>query len=133
MSAQSYIKLWTAEPSEHDEVQAYDLLSYEYDFRKLTTPCGQAAGKTTGGQMQVSIAGFPSKELLEWMFNSRILKSGEVMNTSGKLGTPKETIRFKGAQCLDFHVHSTVKESCISLLIHFREMEAGDSCHLNLK
>ena len=38
MSAQSYIKLWTAEPSEHDEVQAYDLLSYEYDFRKLTTP-----------------------------------------------------------------------------------------------
>ena len=22
MSAQSYIKLWTAEPSEHDEVQA---------------------------------------------------------------------------------------------------------------
>ena len=28
----------------------------------------QAAGKTTGGQMQVSIAGFPSKELLEWMF-----------------------------------------------------------------
>lgn len=76
MSAQSYIKLWTAEPSEHDEVQAYDLLSYEYDFRKPTTPCGQAVGKTTGGQMQVSIAGFPSKELLEWMFNSRILKAG---------------------------------------------------------
>lgn len=76
MSAQSYIKLWTAEPSEHDEVQAYDLLSYEYDFRKPTTPCGQAVGKTTGGQMQVSIAGFPSKELLEWMFNSRILKRG---------------------------------------------------------
>lgn len=48
MSAQSYIKLWTAEPSEHDEVQAYDLLSYEYDFRKPTTPCGQAVGKTTG-------------------------------------------------------------------------------------
>ena len=45
MSAQSYIKLWTAEPSEHDEVQAYDLLSYEYDFLKPMTPCGQAAGK----------------------------------------------------------------------------------------
>ena len=42
MSAQSYIKLWTAEPSEHDEVQAYDLLSYEYDFQKPMTPCGQA-------------------------------------------------------------------------------------------
>ena len=54
MSAQSYIKFWTAEPSEHDEVQAYDLLSYEYDFRKPMTPCGQAAGKTIGGQMQVS-------------------------------------------------------------------------------
>lgn len=60
-------------------------------------------------------------------------ESGEVMNTSGRLGTPKETIRFKGAQCLDFHVHSTVKESCTSLLIHFREMEASGSCHLNLK
>lgn len=28
MSAQSYIKFWTAEPSEHEEVQAYDLLGY---------------------------------------------------------------------------------------------------------
>ncbi|MFQ9948503.1 MAG: hypothetical protein ACLRW7_21200 [Phocaeicola vulgatus] len=56
----------------------------------------------------------------------------EVMNTSGKLGTPKETIRFKGAQCLDFHVHSTVKESCTAAY-PFQEMEAGDSCHLNLK
>lgn len=34
MSAQSYIKFWTTEPSEHEEVQAYDLLGYEYDFRK---------------------------------------------------------------------------------------------------
>ena len=25
MSVQSYIKFWTAEPSEHEEVQAYDL------------------------------------------------------------------------------------------------------------
>ena len=75
MSAQSLYQTLDRRASEHDEVQAYDLLSYEYDFRKPTTPCGQAAGKTTGGQMQVSIAGFPSKELLEWMFNSRILKA----------------------------------------------------------
>lgn len=34
MSAQSYIKLWTAEPSEHDEVQAYDLLSYGNNGRR---------------------------------------------------------------------------------------------------
>lgn len=54
------------------------------------------------------------------------------MNTSGLSGTPKEIIRFKGAQCLDFNVHSTTKESRISLFIHFREMETGDSCHLNL-
>lgn len=25
MSAQSYIKLWTAEPSEHEDVQAYEI------------------------------------------------------------------------------------------------------------
>lgn len=45
MSAQSYIKFWTAEPSEHEEVQAYDLLGYEYDFRKETTPNGKVTGK----------------------------------------------------------------------------------------
>lgn len=101
MSAQSYIKFWTAEPSEHEEVQAYDLLGYEYDFRKETTPNGKVTGKTYGGKIRVSIAGFPTEELLEWMFNSRILKDGEVMNTSGLPGTPKEIIRFKGAKCLD--------------------------------
>ena len=132
MSAQSYIKFWTAEPSEHEEVQAYDLLGYEYDFRKQATHSGQVTGKTYGGKIRVSIAGFPTEELLEWMFNSRILKAGEVMNTSGLLGTPKETIRFKGAQCLDFNVHSTTQESRTSLFIHVREMETGDSCHLNL-
>ena len=132
MSSQSYIKFWTAEPSEHEEVQAYDLLGYEYDFRKETTPNGKVTGKTYGGKIRVSIAGFPTEELLEWMFNSRILKDGEVMNTSDLPGTPKEIIRFKGAKCLDFNVHSTTKESRISLFIHFREMETGDSCHLNL-
>lgn len=133
MSAQSYIKLWTAEPSEHDEVQAYDLLSYEYVFQKQASPHGQATGPTHGGQIRVSIAGFPPEEMLEWMFNSRILKDGEVMNTSGLLGSPKEVIRFRGAQCLDFQVHSTVRESHTSLFIHFREMEVGDSCHLNFR
>ena len=113
MSAQSYIKFWTAEPSEHEEVQAYDLLGYEYDFRKETTPNGKVTGKTYGGKIRVSIAGFPTEELLEWMFNSRILKDGEVMNTSDLPGTPKEIIRFKGAKCLDFNVHSTTKESRI--------------------
>ena len=53
MSAQSYIKFWTAEPSEHEEVQAYDLLGYEYDFRKETTPNGKVTGKTYGGKIRV--------------------------------------------------------------------------------
>ena len=55
MSAQSYIKLWTAEPSEHDEVQAYDLLSYEYDFRKPMTPCGQAAKMVLSRSQAISV------------------------------------------------------------------------------
>lgn len=133
MSAQSYIKFWTAEPSEHEEVQAYDLLSFEYDFEKQACPNGQVTGETHGGRMRASIAGFPTEELLKWMFNSRVLKDGEVMNTSCLSGAPKEVIRFRGAQCLELNVHSTVKESRTSLSIHFREMEAGDSCHLNLK
>lgn len=114
-------------------MQAYELLSYEYDFEKQARPNGQVTGKPQGGRMRASVAGFPTEELLEWMFNSRILKEGEVMNTSGMSGTPKEVIRFRGAQCLELNVHSTVKESRTSLSIHFREMEAGDSCHLNLK
>ena len=55
MSAQSYIKFWTAEPSEHEEVQAYDLLGYEYDFRKETTPNGKVTGKTYGGTLGMDV------------------------------------------------------------------------------
>ena len=95
MSAQSYIKFWTAEPSEHEEVQAYDLLSFEYDFEKQACPNGQVTGETHGGRMRASIAGFPAEELLKWMFNSRILKDGEVMNTSGLSGAPH--VRKNGA------------------------------------
>ena len=73
MSAQSYIKFWTAEPSEH-EVQAYNLLGYSMTCKE-TTPNGKVTGKTYGGKIRVSIAGFPTEELLEWMFNSRILKA----------------------------------------------------------
>ena len=100
MSAQSYIKLWTAEPSEHDEVQAYDLLSYEYDFQKPMTPCGQAAGKTTGGQMQVSIAGFPSKELLEWMFTYPEKRGSD--EHFGKAGDTKGNNQVQGSPMSGF-------------------------------
>lgn len=61
MSAQSYIKFWTAEPSEHEEVQAYELLSYEYDFEKQARPNGQVTGKPQGGRMRASVAGFLRK------------------------------------------------------------------------
>mgnify|MGYP006874899181 FL=1 len=133
MSAQSYIKLWTTEPSEHEEVQAYDLLCYAYYFHKLATQKGQVTGIMHGGKIRVTNAGFPPEELLEWMFSSKILKDGEVMNSSGIPGAPKEVIRFRGARCLDLRVHSTVKESFTSLFIHFREMETGDSCYLNFR
>lgn len=62
MSVQSYIKFWTAEPSEHEEVQAYDLLGYEYDFRKQTTYSGQSNRKdirrqNTGEYCRISNGG----------------------------------------------------------------------------
>lgn len=54
------------------------------------------------------------------------------MNSSGILGRQKEVIRFRGAQCLEMNVHSTTKECRTNLLIHFKEMETGDSCYLNM-
>ena len=60
MSAQSYIKLWTAEPSEHEDVQAYDLLEYEYDFSQDAGKTGRVIGNKQGGKIGIIISGCPS-------------------------------------------------------------------------
>ena len=132
MSAQSYIKLWTAEPSEHEDVQTYDLLEYEYDFSQDADKTGRVIGNMQGGKIGIIISGFPTDDLLAWMLSPQIHKNGELMNSSGILGSQKEVIRFRGAQCLEMNVHSTTKECRTKLLIHFKEMETGDSCYLNM-
>lgn len=132
MSAQSYIKLWTAEPSEHEDVQAYDLLEYEYDFSQDADKTGRVIGNMQGGKIGIIISGFPTDDLLAWMLSSQIHKNGELMNSSGILGSQKEVIRFSGAQCLEMNVHCTTKECRTKLLIHFKEMETEDSCYLNM-
>lgn len=43
-------------------------------------------------------------------------------------GFPREYVEKQ----VDEYLDTTTKESRISLFIHFREMETGDSCHLNL-
>ena len=79
MSAQSYIKLWTAEPSEHEDVQAYDLLEYEYDFSQDTDKTGRVIGNMQGGKIGIIISGFPTDDRLAWMFSPQIHKNVELM------------------------------------------------------
>lgn len=74
MSAQSYIKLWTAEPSEHEDVQAYDLLEYEYDFSQDADKTGRVIGNMQGGKIDIIISGFPTDDILAWMFSPQIHK-----------------------------------------------------------
>ncbi|MCS2696022.1 hypothetical protein NXW27_00440 [Phocaeicola dorei] len=66
-------------------------------------------GKTYGGKIRGKHCRISYRGTLEWMFNSRILKDGEVMNTSGLLRYSQRDHPFQGSKCLDFNVHSTTK------------------------
>lgn len=133
MSVQSYIKIWTSKPSDHDEVQVFDLLSYDYKFEKAVTKKGEVLGNMEGGNVRITISGFPTNELLAWIFNPCIQKDGEIINSDGLIQSGKERISLKGAECMNFRIHSEGNEVQSILQIHAECMSFGDSCYLNNK
>lgn len=133
MSAQSYIKIWTSKPSDHDEVQVFDLLSYDYKFEKTVTKKGEVLGDMEGGNIRITISGFPTNELLAWVFNPCIQKDGEIVNNDGLIQSAKEQISLKGAECTNLRVHSEGNEVQTILQIYVESMNFGDSCYLNNK
>jgi len=133
MSTQSYIKIWTSKPSEHDDVQVFDLLSYDYKFEKTVTKRGEVLGNMEGGDIRITISGFPTNELLVWMFNPCIQKDGEIIDSAGLIQSGKEHISLKNAECLNFRIHSDKNEVQLILEIHADSINFGDSCYLSKK
>lgn len=133
MSAQSYIKIWTSKPSEHDDVQVFDLLSYDYKFKKTVTKRGEVLGNMEGGDIRITISGFPTNDLFAWMFNPCIQKDGEIIDNAGLIQSGKEHISLKNAECLNFRIHSEENEVQLILDIHADCIDFGDSCYLNKK
>lgn len=131
MSAQTYMKIWTPEPTADDKVQVLDLLSYGYRFEKPTTGNGEISGGTKGGDIRVTVSGFPSDELLAWMFGSRLQKDGEIVDVGGHAESPEEHILFKGAHCMNFRIHSDKDGAQLIMLVHADSIDFGDSCYSN--
>lgn len=131
MKAQSFMKIWTSKPTEHDEVQVFDLLSYDYTFEKTATKDGEVLGDTKGGNIQIVILGLPTNELLTWMLGSGLQKDGEIVNSEGLIEGAKEHILLKGAQCFNFRINSDGKGIKCILQIQADCIDFGESCFLN--
>lgn len=105
MNSASYIKLWNSGTSVNDEVQTFDLLSYEYKLEKPASVNGQVTGQTQGGNVVCMISGFPASTLLKWMFDGYLLKDAEIFDSL--TGT---RINVKEAKCSDFKIQVNKKK-----------------------
>ena len=123
MNSASYIKLWNSGTSVNDEVQTFDLLSYEYKLEKPASVNGQVTGQTQGGNVVCMISGFPASTLLKWMFDGYLLKDAEIFHSL--TGT---RINVKEAKCSDFKLQVNKRKNQVIFHLSAMVLDFGDSC-----
>ena len=122
MNSASYIKLWNSGTSVNDEVQTFDLLSYEYKLEKPASVNGQVTGQTQGGNVVCMISGFPASTLLKWMFDGYLLKDAEIFDSL--TGT---RINVKEAKCSDFKIQVNKRKNQVIFHLSAMVLDFGDS------
>lgn len=123
MNSASYIKLWNSGTSVNDEVQTFDLLSYEYKLEKPASVYGEVTGQTQGGNVVCMISGFPASTLLKWMFDGYLLKDAEIFDSL--TGT---RIYVKEAKCSDFKIQVNKRKNQVIFHLSAMVLDFGDSC-----
>ena len=123
MNSASYIKLWNSGTSVNDEVQTFDLLSYEYKLEKPASVNGQVTGQTQGGNVVCMISGFPASTLLKWMFDGYLLKDAEIFDSL--TGT---RINVKEAKCSDFKIQVNKRKNQVIFPLSEMVLDFGGSC-----
>ena len=123
MNSASYIKLWNSGTSVNDEVQTFDLLSYEYKLEKPASINGQVTGQTQGGNVVCMISGFPASTLLKWIFDGYLLKDAKIFDSL--TGT---RINVKEAKCSDFKIQVNKRKNQVIFHLSAMVLDFGDSC-----
>ena len=75
-----------------------------YEFDQATDIEGQMAGIPRGGKMQSKVKALNdgTPELLAWMVERNLAKSGKIEFNETMTGKLMKTIEFEGAYCIDF-------------------------------
>lgn len=78
-----------------------EVIFVSYSFDQNVDNIGQPAGEVRGGQIAVTVRSTGNAYLAEWMFNSDMKKSGEIVYTDRE-GQTLKTLRFEDAYCVGY-------------------------------
>ena len=87
-----------------DGYQDREVQKVEYSFAKETDTEGQLTGIPRGGKITFVLKALNdgNPEMLDWMIQRNLAKSGTIIFTNTKDGKEMKQIKFEGAYCVDY-------------------------------
>ena len=87
-----------------DQFKEREVLSVSYEFDQAKDLQGQLTGIPRGGFIKIRVKALNdgTPELLSWMVDPRMLKSGSIIFKETKSGQKMKEIKFKDAYCVGF-------------------------------
>ncbi len=97
----AYLKLGSTEGTDFLSLAkgAYELANFEFSFSQGIDEKGKPATEVQGGNIQVTIPNLPTKELIEWMLDTRKSKDGVIVMLDNE-NIPTQKITFENGLCV---------------------------------
>jgi len=90
--------------------ESHKILDCNFQFNQPTGTNSKPSGKTQGGSINISLELHRNIELIEWMINSTITKSGSVVFYNRDSMSRQLTLEFENGYCTnlnaDYHSNS---------------------------
>ena len=100
----SYLRIGNVDESSNIFKDSYELLSCDYSFGQGIDNKGQTQTDIIGGIINLSIAGLPPTDIIQWALNPRKYHDGMLVFCDDS-GTPLEKIVFQYAACIDMEIN----------------------------
>lgn len=98
----AYLKLGSTEGTDFLSLAkgAYELANFEFTFAQGIDEKGKPATEVQGGNIQVTIPNLPTKELIEWMLDTRKSKNGVIVMLDNE-NIPTQKLSFENGICIN--------------------------------
>lgn len=94
---------------------AYELANFEFSFSQGIDEKGKPATEVQGGNIRITIPNLPTKELIEWMLDTRKSKDGVIVMLDNE-NIPTQKIIFEHGYCVGMNSTFTKKGNSFSSL-----------------